>query len=262
MLARKALDHAGLDSVPIVTSGMELRHLHPGFGIDTKMQIQLIHAFSVMDALEDMRRSTRPYERDKGDTEAAFETALSGLCDNVGNGRRAIFDVLENAVRAFNEIPLSGEAPRPTVLVLGEILLAVHPSANYRLEAYLERHGLEVIGTRLSDFFHSGFVVSRAEAKRWFEKRSWLTSLVDKTSDALILRALHSAEEIMSGYARHRPRISAREIYEAASPWIDKIHSAGEGWLILGEIMHAAERGVNSFVVVQPFCRTISSAAA
>jgi predicted nucleotide-binding protein (sugar kinase/HSP70/actin superfamily) len=57
----------------------------------------------------------------------------------------------------------------------------------------------------------------------------------------------------MAGYSRYRPRVSAREIYEVASPWIDKIHAAGEGWLILGEILHAAEHGVNSFVVVQPF---------
>ena len=57
----------------------------------------------------------------------------------------------------------------------------------------------------------------------------------------------------MAGYARHRPRVHAREIYETASPWIDKIHSAGEGWLILGEVLHAAEHGVHSFVVVQPF---------
>jgi predicted nucleotide-binding protein (sugar kinase/HSP70/actin superfamily) len=253
MLARKALDHAGLASVPIVTSGNELQHLHPGFSISLKMQVQLLHGFAVMDALEDMRRSTRPYEANKGDAEAAFETALSRLCTHVGNGRQAMFDVLEDAVAVFNRIPVSGETPRPTALVLGEILLAAHPTSNYRLEAYLERHGLEVIGTRLSDFFHSGFVVSRAEAQRWYERKPWLTALVDKTCDVLFVRALDTAEDIMSNYARYRPRVSARDIYDAASPWIDKIHAAGEGWLILGEIMHAAEHGVNSFVVVQPF---------
>jgi predicted nucleotide-binding protein (sugar kinase/HSP70/actin superfamily) len=67
------------------------------------------------------------------------------------------------------------------------------------------------------------------------------------------VHALNTAEEIMAGYARHRPRVNARKVYAAAEPWIDKVHSAGEGWLILGEIMHAAEQGVNSFVVVQPF---------
>lgn len=253
MLARKALDHAGLSSVPVVTSGKELQHLHPGFGIDGRMQVQLLHGLAVLDALEDLRRSTRPYELNQGDADAVFATALTALCANVANGRRAMFDVLGNAVAAFNRVPLTNEPRRPTALVLGEILLAAHPSSNYRLEAYLERHGIEVIGTRLSDFFHSGFVVSRAEARRWFEKKPWLTTLVDKTCDALFVRALHGVEEIMAGYARHRPRVSAREIYATASPWIDKIHSAGEGWLILGEILHAAEHGVNSFVVVQPF---------
>ncbi len=253
MLARKALDHAGLASVPIVTSGRELLHLHPGFDIDTKMQVKLVNGFAVMDALEDLRRSTRPYERNSGETEAAFETALSALCGKVNYGRQAMLDVLEDAVAAFNRIPLSDEAPRPTVLVLGEILLAVHPSSNYRLEAYLERHGLEVIGTRLSDFFHSKSMVTRAEAQLWFERRSLLTILADKTREALFMRAFESAEDIMAGYSRYRPRVSARQIYAEISPWIDKVHAAGEGWLILGEIMHAAEHGVNSFVIVQPF---------
>ena len=110
-----------------------------------------------------------------------------------------------------------------------------------------------MLGTRLSDFFHSGFIVSRAEAQRWFEKKTLLRSLVDKTCDALFVHALNSVENIMAGYVRHRPRVNARTIYDTAAPWIDKVHSAGEGWLILGEIMHAAENGVNSVVVVQPF---------
>ncbi len=253
MLARKALDHAGLGDVPIVTSGDELRHLHPGFAIDSRMQLQLIRGFAVMDALEDLRRSTRPYELHKGAADAAWNRSIDALCANVGNGRRAVYEVLSGAVDAFNAIPLNGESQRPTALVLGEILLAVHPSSNYYLESYLEKHGLEVIGTRLSDFFHSGFVVSRAEAQHWFERKPWLRKLVDKVSDDLLVQALAASEEIMSGYARYRPRVSAREIYATASPWIDKIHSAGEGWLILGEILHAAEHGVNSFVVLQPF---------
>ena len=95
--------------------------------------------------------------------------------------------------------------------------------------------------------------MSRAESQQWYERKPWLTTLVDKTCDALFMRALYRTEDIMSAYARHRPRVSAREIYKSASPWIDKIHSAGEGWLILGEIMHSAEHGVNSFVVLQPF---------
>ena len=235
MVARKALDHAGLTDVPVVTSGTELRDLHPGFSIDARMQVQLLHGLAVLDALEDLRRSTRPYELNPGDTDAAYQAALDALCANVANGRRSVFEVLHDAVSAFNRVPVTGEPQRPTVLVLGEVLLALHPSSNYRLEAYLEAHGLEVLGTRLSDFFHSGFIVSRAEAQRWFENKTLLRSLVDKTCDALFVHALNSVENIMAGYVRHRPRVNARTIYDTAAPWIDKVHSAGEGWLILGE---------------------------
>ncbi len=253
MLARKALDNAGLEDVPIVTSGNELRDVHPGFDIDARMQVQLLHGMAVLDALEDLRRSTRPYELQSGDAEAAYGEALDALCAAAGQGKRAALAVLADAVAAFNQIPTTGDGTRPLVMVLGEILLAVHPSSNYRLEAYLERHGLEVVGTRLSDFFHSGFIVSRTQAARYFAKHSFLKRLVDKACDSMFESSRRAAEDLMAGYARYRPRVSARSIYEAASPCIDEIHSAGEGWLILGEIMHAAAHGMHSFVVVQPF---------
>jgi predicted nucleotide-binding protein (sugar kinase/HSP70/actin superfamily) len=31
------------------------------------------------------------------------------------------------------------------------------------------------------------------------------------------------------------------------------IHNSGEGWLIAGDMLHAAAQGVHSFIVVQPF---------
>ena len=57
----------------------------------------------------------------------------------------------------------------------------------------------------------------------------------------------------MAGYLRYRPRASARDLYLGAEPHLALVHTTGEGWLILGEILHAAEHGVHSFVVAQPF---------
>ena len=138
-------------------------------------------------------------------------------------------------------------------MVLGEILLAVHPRANYDLEKYLEAHGMEVLGTRLSDFFHCGFIRGREEKSQYFEDKSLLLSLVNQVGDRMFERTRMTSEKIMAGYSRYRRRVSAHELYEGVKPHIDRIHLDGEGWLIPGEIMHAASHGLHSFVVVQPF---------
>jgi predicted nucleotide-binding protein (sugar kinase/HSP70/actin superfamily) len=253
MISRIALDAAGYEEIPIVTTGNELREVHPGFNIDPRMQLRILHGLAVLDALEDLLRSTRPYELALGDSEAAYSHALEALCQVLPHSLKGAVGTLKVAVEAFNRIPVKKIPRKPLVMVLGEILLAVHPRANYKLEEYLEMHGMEVLGTRLSDFFHCNFIRSREEASKYFEDKPFLTSLLDKVGDRMFEDSRKTVESIMVNYSRYRPRISAHQLYEAVEPYIDRIHLDGEGWLIPGEMMHAAALGVHSFVVVQPF---------
>ncbi len=253
MLARKALDAAGYADIPIVTTGDEISEFHPGFSVGARMRTCILDGIAVLDALEDLRRSTRPYELRAGDAEAAYQAGLRDLCRTYPHSRRRALKALENAVASFNAIPVSDQPRRPTVMMLGEILLAVHPSANYYLESYLEDNGMEVLGTRLSDFFHQRFLYQRQETQKYFGARTFPWSLIDRAGDAMFERARRSVESIMRRYDRHRPRVSARDIHAGVSEYLDLVHYSGEGWLIPGEIMHAASHRVHSFVIVQPF---------
>ena len=253
MISRIALDAAGYEEVPIITTGNELREVHPGFNVDARMQLRILHGLAVLDALEDLLRSTRPYELVHGDSEAEYANALEELCRVLPHSLKKAVGTLKVAVEAFDRIPVKKIPRKPLVMVLGEILLAVHPSANYKLEEYLEMHGMEVLGTRLSDFFHCNFIRGREEASKYFEDKPFLTSLLDKIGDRMFEDARKTAENVMVNYSRYRPRISAHQLYETVKPYIDRIHLDGEGWLIPGEMMHAAALGAHSFVIVQPF---------
>jgi len=252
-IARIALDAAEYGEVPIVTTGNEMREVHPGFHVDARMQRRILYGLAALDALEDLRRSTRPYELQSGDADAAYNAALEELFRVVPHSRKGVFEALEVAVAAFNKIPVKDEPRKPLAMVLGEVLLAVHPASNYYLEDYLEKHGLEVLGTRLSDFFHCGFIRGREESSRYFDDKPFLASLVDKVGDGMFEQARTAAENIMAHYSRYRPRVSAHDLYNVVEPHIDRIHMDGEGWLIPGEIMHAAAHGTHSFILVQPF---------
>ncbi len=78
-------------------------------------------------------------------------------------------------------------------------------------------------------------------------------ALVDGAVDGMFERTRKAVEAEMQRYVRYRPRVSAHEIYASVAAHIDVVHWAGEGWLIPGEIMHAASHGIHSFVIVQPF---------
>ncbi|TVR88663.1 MAG: activase, partial [Trueperaceae bacterium] len=254
-LARKALDQAGYEGVPIVTSSLDedAQAAHPGFRPGALGQAQLVWALAVLDALEDLRRSTRPYERTPGATERVFEDAFAALLRAAPRTVGAPLGVLRDAVRAFNAVEVVDGPAKPVVQVLGEVMVAVHTTANYGVEAYLERNGMEVLGTRLSDFFNEAFLRSLAERSDYGATPGLLERWVRELGHAAFNRAHRAVERTLRSYVRYRPRPTTAEIYASVAHLLAVVHECGEGWLLPGEILHSAHEGIHSFVIVQPF---------
>jgi predicted nucleotide-binding protein (sugar kinase/HSP70/actin superfamily) len=217
------------------------------------MQIRLQWGMAVLDALEDMRRSTRPYERIPGETERVFQDALAALCRAAPRSAGLPMGVLRDAVDAFNAVDVVDGPRKPVVQLLGEIMVAIHPSANYRIEAYLERHGMEVLGTRLSDFFHVAFLRALAETRDYGAPTGLVDRWVHRLGHASFDHAHATVERALRRYRRYRPRPTTGQIHGAVAHLLEVVQDTGEGWLLPGEILHSAQHGVHSFVIVQPF---------
>lgn len=254
-LARKALDQAGYPGVPVVTSSNDADTVEtqPGFQLDARMQMRLQWGMAVLDALEDMRRSTRPYERHPGETDRVFQEALAALCRAAPRTVGLPTGVLRDAVDAFDAVDVTDGPRKPVVQLLGEVMVAVHPTANYGIEAYLERHGMEVLGTRLSDFFHVAFLRAIAEVRDYGASTGMLDRWIHRLADASFDRAHVAVERELRRYRRHRPRPRTADLHQAAASLLEVVQDCGEGWLLPGEILHSATNGVHSFVIVQPF---------
>jgi predicted nucleotide-binding protein (sugar kinase/HSP70/actin superfamily) len=132
-------------------------------------------------------------------------------------------------------------------------MIAVHATANYGVEAYLERNGMEVLGTRLSDFFHESFLRSVAERRDYGATPGFVERWVRELGHEAFDHAHRVVERTLRGYVRYRPRPATAEIHRAAEHLIAIVHDCGEGWVLPGEILHSAQEGIHSFVIVQPF---------
>jgi predicted nucleotide-binding protein (sugar kinase/HSP70/actin superfamily) len=178
---------------------------------------------------------------------------LGDLLKALNRGVRPALRCLRKSVQAFNAIPVDRSCQKPVVMILGEILVAVHPSSNYQLEYYLEENGMEVMGTRLSDFFHRGFLAGSEQKQHYFLQQPFFSMLFDHVGDELFTRSRKAVEAIMQTYLYYRPRPSAKELYSETRQYLEFMHLCGEGWLIPGEIMHAAKHNIQNFIIVQPF---------
>ncbi len=252
-IARKALDEAGYPQIPIMTTGMDTKEMHPGFQIGPVFNLHMVWSLLMMDGLEMMKRSIRPYEINPGETEKIFQKYLNSIAETVTRSRKRSLRLFEEAVAAFNDIDIQKGKKRPKIGIVGEILVNYHPVSNGNLEQYLELNGIEVRIPPMLDFFRRSFLIEKDKAKRNLLPNPGAAFLFSTISDAIIRNVKMKTDRILSAFRFYENYGTIHDLAENVRDLIDISFIVGEGWLIPAEIIQMIKKGINSFVIVQPF---------
>ena len=254
-LIRKALDDAGYKNVPILTNDDEDYHdIHPGFRMNMLSGARIAYGLPMIDALEELLRKIRPYELEPGSADRAFEQAMDEVINGMQqSGIRGAKSGFKKAIRIMKEIPYDRSRPRPQVLIVGEYLLNFHPGANHDIEKYLEKNGFEIIEARMTDviqktYFYQDSQIREYHLNRPFGKKVWF-----RTADQFFKMAHDLTDRIASEHPLYEKPARIEDLAKESDPIIPHTFDAGEGILIPGEILHHAEKGCRTFVILQPF---------
>lgn len=253
-LTRKALDEAGFENVSIVTTAEhDDRGLHPGFKLTTKFRKTVLWGLTIVGALENMAYKTRPYELNKGDTEAVLSKYIDRLAAQLIDDYKSAIGVLEEAVQAFNQIPVDRTTRKPRVFIVGELLLNYHPVSNMHLEDYLEANGMELLLPRFIETLRRHNFKRIQEINQFGMRFSIFDRLIASYTKAQYEQASHEVRTAEKKFRFYEHRADLYDRYADSEPIIDSTLTAGEGWILPEEIMAYAEEGYKSFVVVGPF---------
>ena len=252
-LARRALDDAGYAQVPIITTDIDTKDMHPGFSLGPLFQLRMLWGLAMIDALEALRLRLRPYERETGTVDRVFEEGIDAVAEGLETTISRAFAAYERTVAALSSVPLSHGPRRPQVFVIGEFLLNFHPTSNFEIVRYLEANGMEVLLPNILDSFRRDFMRMKTERKEFYVRYPFLDGALASVSDALFDHVLDRVHRV----ARRNPHFEAPSpLPEVARLSEDIVHhtfTSGEGWMIAGEILHHAAHGVRSFLILQPF---------
>lgn len=252
-LARKALDEAGYGQVPIITTDQDTKNMHPAFKLGTRFELRMLWGLAIVDALEDLRRRIRPYEVHRGEMDRLFEEQIDRIAGALEESSRKALAAMREAVEAFKAVEIDRPEERPRVFVIGEFLMNFHRGSNHDIERYLEANGMEVVLPHILDVFRRDFMRMKSEQERFHVRYPFLERLFNSVTDSLFDHALEKVDEIASDHWLHERKARLPEVADYARPIIDDTFTSGEGWMIAGEILHNAELGVESFVIIQPF---------
>ena len=127
---------------------------NPGFRFTPGLAMRLLLAIPLGDLLQKLLLATRPYEKNKGETDALFDKWVGKVQDIVEHTRYFGYrKAAKQMVKDFEAIERTNEV-KPKVGIVGEILVKYHPDANNHAIEVIEREGGEAVMPALMEFFH------------------------------------------------------------------------------------------------------------
>ncbi len=146
---RKALRDAGFDGFRVLLFQQQggLKQAtgdDAGLAMNPKFFLRVLAAIIAGDALNALGYRIRPYETQKGATDAAIAEAKDAIRKALENGR-SLFPALLRARHAMVAIPVDRSIVKPKVSVIGEFwAMTTEGDGNYGLQKFLESEGAEV----------------------------------------------------------------------------------------------------------------------
>jgi predicted nucleotide-binding protein (sugar kinase/HSP70/actin superfamily) len=255
-LTRKALDDAGYPQVPIISTDIyDIKKIHPAFRLSDLSFARAAWCLVMADVLENLRRKIRPYELAKGETNRVFERATDRIAEALWHGGMIqAFNVYRKSIDEMCAIRYDKTNLKPLVFINGEYLLTFHPGSNYYIEDYLEQNGMEVMMPQMYDIYRNLLLMHTVSKFKDFHVRHSAYEILrsfagDKFFDI--------AQTVMDIPARkhplYEPSLHLQEMAKLSDPVIHHSIQSGEGFLMVADILHHAEMGVKSFIILQPF---------
>ncbi len=249
----ESLEKAGYGRIPVISLNAFGEEKHEGFTITPSLIFGAAAAVCYGDFLMTLQQQVRPYEKEKGETDACVKYWTDQLVSDIASGKRLSKRARKKCYReiaeSFAKIAIQKEK-RTKVGVTGEIYIKFSKIGNEHLEDFLQKQGC--------DYHFSGFVnylIYIVDSEKENQRLNGANAAVLKVIDVLI-SYLKKLQKDMNETLQEKDFLADADfshLEQLAKPVIDKGCNVGDGWLIAAEAADMIEKGYNHILIVHPF---------
>ena len=253
-LLRKALIKAGYGYIPVIPFGIAGLEKHSGWDLSLSMLHRMIYAVLYGDLLMSLVNQTRPYELNKGDSEALAEKWTVDLTDEMASTKIKYKRIKENyrkIVSDFAKIPADRTQFKPKVGIVGEIYVKFSALGNNNLEQFLVDEGAEPKVPGLTDFalycVYNNMMDSRLYGmnKSQYPIYKFMFDFLCKKQKDLI--------EAIKDEGTFMAPTPIEHTISLITGYIGIGTKMGEGWLLTAEMLELYDSGTKNIICTQPF---------
>ena len=260
-LLKNILKERGLEDVMVVSPTSENSYDGMTEGaVGTSFLRSVWRGLLCGDVLRKLLLKTRPYERNKGESDRVYENALDSIFKIISvkamsqsDQLRDIVDELINIRQNFRKIDADYSETRPLIGIVGEIFCRLHDFSNEDLIRKIEENGGEAWLSDLTEWIW--YTNDEHERKMILDGKRFSFSMLGSKLKQFMQRhdehrILFPFKEDFKGYEEPK---HIREVLNASYPYLPYIGSLGEMVLSVGKAVYLHGKGADGIIDISPF---------
>lgn len=204
-----------------------------------------------VDFLQKTLWRTRPYEKETGSADAAYEESLEEIKQGMANkGTSGLIKALEGIGEKFNSIE-TGPRDRPLIGIVGEIYVRANELCNCNLVSLIEDLGGEARVGPMAEWF---YYTNRKKKQDGFRDREFLKFLKGWAKDLVQHHGENKVKGKFSDFLDKQDlsEPSVGQLADNSHPYIPEDYR-GEPVLEIGKAIDYAKKGADGVITVTPF---------
>lgn len=255
-LLRKALTKAGYGYIPVISLSFMGLEKHPGFSMTLPMLYKMMYCAYYGDLLMLLSNQTRPYEKNKGETDKLIQKWMDILLLETKSIKNCKYShVKKNYIQILEDFSkILGDTKRDKVKVgiVGEIYVKFSPLGNNNLEKFLLSENAEPVVPGFMDFCL--YCVLNGIVDEKFYSIRKLKAFGSKFLYKYLIKKQDDIRKLMqSKYKKFMPMSNFDHTRKLSKGYISLGMKMGEGWLLTSEMLELIEEGVKNIICTQPF---------
>ena len=253
-LMRKAFAKAGYPQVPFLSANTWFMEYNGGVLMRISTLFMAVAGMVYGDFLMILGNQVRPYEVNKGETDALIDKWIEFLIKEFEHGRGYSKKAMRKNLHAMGEEFIKIEKTdekKVKVAIVGELFLKYSVPGNNHLEEFLAEQNCEVYMPSMLGFGVYKTNGALEELKK-FGGKPWKRIIME-----IVMKWYFGIEDLLISAIEKFPQFTAPErvtdLVHRAEGIIDRANSMGEGWYVAAEVLEFAEHGYENVVCVQPF---------